>query len=110
MSLNEVTNYCYFSLCYQIQNEINIAEILFVKIVQLEWVIWTWKFQFGIVFIWDISELSVRYNGEIIEEKVVLLAQDFHDGTIINWYHYLYSTMSACVCVLGLLSLTHRNT
>ena len=35
-----------------------------------------------IVFIWDISELSIQYMGEIIYEKVVLSPQDFLDGTV----------------------------
>ena len=57
---------------------------------------------------------AIKYKMKEILQKIigkeVLLPQDFYDGTIINWYHYLYSTMSACVYVLGLLSLTHRNT
>ena len=35
----------------------------------------------GIPFIWDISELSIWYIGQIIDEKEVLSSQDFFDRT-----------------------------
>ena len=36
----------------------------------------------GIAFIWDISELSILYIVEILEEKVILSPQDFLDTTL----------------------------
>ena len=41
-------------------------------------------FQFHLASIWDISSLSIRYTVEIIEEKEVLLTEDFNDGTIFK--------------------------
>ena len=40
--------------------------------------------EIGIAFIWDLSELSIRYTSEIIEEKEVLLPQI--DSTVQAFY------------------------
>ena len=39
-----------------------------------------------IAIIWDISELSIQFIGEIISKKEVLVYLDFRDGTyLIMW-------------------------
>ena len=57
--------------------------------------IYKYHLEYGIelAFTWDISDHSIRFTGEIIDEKEVLTPQDFLDGIYMP-------ILRNCSCIL----------